>query len=483
MSMLFDKGRFKSLYESENKFKTNTTSTVFSKNNNNRNKSKTRVSQEDFIKNFICLSPNNKRKENTLIKIYNNSTMNKGCFTRNSTKKEGVLKKVQYNHSFEGEIIDNESINNIDYNNNKNQKQGLYVNNKNKKNSLNINKAKYKSNSNMNKTDLFFSGNKSKTNNKIGNKMNKNIIKKLNEKFKSLENNIIDKKYENDLDHDEIILTTNRKTEDISKSTESKNNNNYNLCNIINNYNIDENLINSSFENNKNDFNLMYIENYSRTIPDEMLNLEIRLIFEKIMELQKSYHHQLEEILNHYFQNKKEYFYAIYQYDCINKKIVVLKKLAEKNNRKENQNCLGVCNKKNYQDISDINRREFALWKNMMNFEEIDKYQKEKKNKLKEIFELCIFERYHKIKNMNDIEKQLIHNLIKKNKYTFKNENEENTKSKNKNNVRFNKYKEKIITLPSSTQSQNKSSINYNSNNNKINNKKSVNYSHKRKKI
>ena len=36
------------------------------------------------------------------------------------------------------------------------------------------------------------------------------MIKKLEEKFKSLENNIIDKKYENEIDNEEMIITTKK---------------------------------------------------------------------------------------------------------------------------------------------------------------------------------------------------------------------------------------------------------------------------------
>ena len=36
------------------------------------------------------------------------------------------------------------------------------------------------------------------------------LIKKLEEKFKSLESNIIDKKYENEIDNEEMIITTKK---------------------------------------------------------------------------------------------------------------------------------------------------------------------------------------------------------------------------------------------------------------------------------
>ena len=133
-------------------------------------------------------------------------------------------------------------------------------------------------------------GNSSIKNNNLNN--NKNIlIKKLDEKFKSLENNIIDKKYENYIDHDEIIISSNKKNNSKNKTANKIYDNNYKLSNIIglnengnevnnnikdnksneieddiffnvienkNNVDIDENyLLNSSFQNNMSDFNIM----------------------------------------------------------------------------------------------------------------------------------------------------------------------------------------------------------------------------------
>ena len=335
MSIILDKGRFKLIYEPDNKSKTNYTLSKKTIKNQSQIKQQTHL-----LKTYIGLSPNNNTsKKKPFIKGYNNSTLYQGHNHKYKNKKNISTNKLKYNRSFEGGLLKNELIeNNNDNKVNKNL------------NSVINNKQKNKSNSKMNKTSIFSSGNKSKTNNQINNKTNNNIIKKLDEKFKSLENNIIDKKYENDIDHDEIIITADRKTDDISKSNESKNNINY-LYNIINNnYNIDENLLNSSFENNKNDFKIMYVENYSNTIPSDMLILELKLIFEKILELQKSYHNEINTILYHYFIYKNEYKNIIHIYNIIQKKIILLHKINEKNNRKENQNCFDIYNKRNFQE-------------------------------------------------------------------------------------------------------------------------------------
>ena len=249
-----------------------------------------------------------------------------------------------------------------------------------------------------------------------------------------------------------MIITTNNKTDDISKSNksnESKTHNN-NLNNIINtnyNYNIDVIFMNSSYENNKNDFKIMYVENYSNNVADDMLLLELKLIYEKTVELQKSYHEEINNILYNYFINKKEYNNIVKKYDNIQKKIIVLNKIIEKKNRIESQNCFDIYNKRNFENINDINKKEFEIWKIMMNSEENEKAIKEKREKLKEIFRKNVFEKYNKIKCFNDIEKKIILNLMKKNEYVLQNENEIKIKN-NKSNNSLKKYNNKKVLSP-----------------------------------
>ena len=458
MSIKLDEGKLKFIYDSDYKSKTNYS--LSKKSNKNQTQKQQQI---HLLKTYIGLSPNKTNsKKKTLLKTYNNSSLYQVNNNKNSNLKNVKSKKLKYNRSFEGGIIKNKVI---DYNNDNDIEQ---INDRNHFGTTN--RKKNKSNSKYNnKTHIFSSVNKSKTNNRINNKNNNNIIKKLDEQFKSLENNIIDKKYENDIDHDEIIMTTNRKTED--KSNESKNNN-YILN--VNNFNIDENLINSSFENNKNDFKIMYVENYSIPVPDDMLILEIKLIFEKTLELQKSYHIELDNILYHYFINKKEYKNIISKYDEIKKKICVLQKINEKKYRLENENCFDIHNKRNFQDIIDINKNEFNIWKIMMN---LDENKNKNKEKLKEIFKISVFEKYYKIKNLNDVEKKIILNLMKKNKFFLQNENEINKIKNTKSNNSLKKYSNKKILSPIVQ----KNNIGYLSNN-KYRNKKVSNHNFKGKK-
>jgi hypothetical protein len=247
----------------------------------------------------------------------------------------------------------------------------------------------------------------------------------------------------------------------ISNANESKNlfniinnntnsNSNSNINNNINNNYIsitEENLINSSFENNKYDFNLLYVDHYTDSVPDDMLILEIKLLMEKILELQKSYHKELDIILNKYFLHKFNYKNIMSKYDIIRKKIALFQKFMEKKNRRETDNYLGVYHKKNFQDVNDINKTEFIIWKMMMNVNG-ENVSKDRKEKLKEIFKISVFKKFNKMKNLSDIEIKIIQNLMKKYKYTMKNESDENKIKNNKSNNSLRKYNNKKILSP-----------------------------------
>jgi hypothetical protein len=342
-----------------------------------------------------------------------------------------------YNRSFEGGFYKNR----LNYNTSESNQNLDY-------------KIKNKSNSKIKRTQNFTSEYKSKTNNKAN-----NSIKKYEENFKSLESNIVDKKFQNDIDHDEMIIATNKNTVDISNANESKN-----LFNIINNKtnstsnsNInnnfisitEENLLNCSFENNKYDFKLLYVDHYTESVPDDMLILEIKLLLEKILELQKSYHKELDIILNKYFIYKFDYKNNMSKYDIIRKKIVLFQKFMKKKNRRETHNYLGVYHKKNFQDVNDINKKEFIIWKMMINVNgENENEIKERKEKLKEIFKISVFKKFNKMKNLSDVEIKIIQNLMKKYKYTMKNESDENKMKNNKSNNSLRKYNNKKILSP-----------------------------------
>jgi hypothetical protein len=226
---------------------------------------------------------------------------------------------------------------------------------------------------------------------------------------------------------------------------------------VLNNkYDFDENyLLNSSFENNRNDFNIMYTDNYGLSVMNDMLSLEIKLLIEKILEMQKSYHKELDLILGIYNKNSKLMKLLVEKIKFLQKKIFLIKKLKEEKEMKVNlYNFLEKYNHNNQNDIYKINQNEFYLW-NYILYEHNRKNNDYNKEKLKEIFKRIIFERYYKIKErFNNIENKIILNLMKKYNYNLKRK----AKGAKSNNI------SDIVISPNQRQIKNK---NLNTNKNK----------------
>ena len=93
-----------------------------------------------------------------------------------------------------------------------------------------------------------------------------------------------------------VLLSQSRrlkyeKKEDLENTDNNFMNAIYNKLILNDNYDLDEDyLLNSSFENDRSDFNIMYTDNYGDTVMNDMLSLEIKLLIEKMMDIQKSYH-------------------------------------------------------------------------------------------------------------------------------------------------------------------------------------------------
>jgi hypothetical protein len=288
------------------------------------------------------------------------------------------------------------------------------------------------------------------------------IIKKLDDKFLYLEHNIIDKKYENDIDHDEMIITSKKKPVNNGKKN-SGNQNSNKLSNIIgfnsnpkeinedeyfnisenkNNIEIDENyLLNTSFENRRSDFNIMYTYDYEKTVMDDLLSLEIKLLVEKMLEMQKSYHKELNLILNQYNKNNVIFKILIEKIKFYRKKMHNLQKLEEKKDIGGNiYNFVGIYHNNNQHEINKINKDEFKLWKNIV-------FNRDKKNivydkeQLKKIFKIIVFDNHHKISGkLNNIENKIIIGLMKKFRYSRNSENISNNNIK-QNYIKNNKNK------------------------------------------
>ena len=466
MSLVYDKGKYNKYFDIEQMKSKNNYNPTNMKAAQKKNQSKNVQLYKDFMGTSPIRNISNNKKTNVLATYQNNSNTNNNYnnYYDNQNipynqKKNLKSTHLKYNKSFEGNMINdnfdfvNDDMYTIPHGNNR-------PNHKFNNNSMILNNNKQlrtKNKNNKNNKSVTRTINSHNNMNSRKNNLDENyIIKKLDEKFKSLESNIIDKKYENDIDHDEMIISTNKKNlinnqnSTRIRNQNSKNinstNTNYKLSNIINenndynldnkkddilmslldnknNIDFDENyLLNTSFENNRNDFNIMYTDDYEKTVVNDMLSLEIKLLIEKMLELQKSYHKELNIIVNQYNKNEKVFNLLVQKIKILHKKLYQIHKLNETKNIKGNiYNFIGIYNNNNKHDINKININEFFLWKYIMNIQNKTNNGKDKYN-IKDLFGKIIFDKYYKLSGKLDkIENQIILNLMKKFKYNMNN--------------------------------------------------------------
>ena len=326
---------------------------------------------------------------------------------------------------------------------------------------------------NLDNNFIDVSNNKKKTtNNKTNNNNNNNkTLKNKSASMKEIEiNKYIDtlkndnEFYDNILDkffdkYFHSLVEEDEEKTDISNSNIiindiNLNENNNNINNISNNnYDID----NSKFLQLKDDFNLLYTEDYLSNVQNDTLRLELELMIDKTFEIIKNYHQEINKIkkekkrnfiilnnINFFFQNlnKKNFkFNQFRENEQIKKNNlnVILKNFSV-----ENLNCL------------DIQKKEFVLFKNLL-----PKKILEKKSLLKEIC-IKIVQKNHKFFD----DSSRFKNWIKNNVIINNNNNNNNTNHNNNVNNNKNKTIKKNLSTNSTHKKTNKDSIKSNINNN-----------------
>ena len=441
MSLILDKYKYKkdaNINRKSNKLKNSMKNNKVLGKGTNKNAPKP--------KSFITNKKERRHKSNDVSNTTNNKENDNNDFLL-SNKNDPFSRSVIYSHNKNlthkiASSIKNKKNNRKTYSNNNNRYKLSNKNNSNfKLNSSNkrFNKSEFKSNT-----------------------LNANETNSKNTRYESIENKIIDKNYENDIDHDEIIIGSNKNSKNkngISNSlfdaiylnSEIKNAKKEALN--IDEYKEDDYLVDNNYENNKNDFTIMYIDNYAKIINDDMLSMELQLLYEKILDLQNSYHEEYIKIFNKYNENKKYISFNIFKYKDIQKKTFNLLKIKEKlNGANQTNNFLSTQRKENKMSLKEINNKEINLWENMLsgmsnNFK-YKKYENANDNKkeIKELFKKIVFDKYSFLKkNLNEIENKIVVNLMKKNNYKIKPDKTSKNRAYNKsyNNNNRNKYKNK----------------------------------------
>ena len=178
-----------------------------------------------------------------------------------------------------------------------------------------------------------------------------------------------------------------------------------------------ENILeNDNYTKLKEDFLLLYTNEYVKNVKEDLLKLEIELFVEKMTELTREYHIQLYDKLLEYQLEKnkaKVNLYNFYKIKKLNNKLLSLKmnKDIKKDNLIENNK---IFNKQN-KDIFNINQNEISLYKYLFNDnsnEIIDN-----KNKLKKILSIILNKiEIKNIINPNDKNYKYILNFLNFNK-------------------------------------------------------------------
>lgn len=217
-----------------------------------------------------------------------------------------------------------------------------------------------------------------KENYTISTRKNKKII--YNKEASSQLNNFIDLKNNNDLSPNYKNLS-DRNTERIINDYITNDNKNSNKNEDDNdNDNESENEYNA-YEKIKEDFMLVYNDEYIKNIQEDLLKLEIELFIEKITELIKSYHNQIdlynlehEIVKNNYRNNVRQY---LFQWKLYNK-LQYLKMIKESKIIKPFENKKQI--KNNNINKVDINQKEMIIFKTLFSDN-----KEEKKRTLKRI--------------------------------------------------------------------------------------------------
>ena len=217
------------------------------------------------------------------------------------------------------------------------------------------------------------------------------------------------------------ILFNNSKQINSEKEKDNDDNNiNISESNLYERNQTVENMDNIYFENDnftklKEDFFLLYTNDYIKNVKEDLLKLEIELFVEKMTELTREYHIQLYDKLLEYQIEKNKYQKNLSNFWLLNKlynKLHSIKanKENKKNNMNENKANLVNINK----DIFKINQNEIKLYKLLL-YENTNN-NIEKKIKLKNLFKIIVNKKDIKnIINSNNKNIQRILNNLKMN--------------------------------------------------------------------
>ena len=186
--------------------------------------------------------------------------------------------------------------------------------------------------------------------------------------------------------------------------------------NVSEQHNDNITLENDNFNKLKEDFLLLYNNDYVKNIKEDLLNLEIELFVEKTTELTREYHFQLFDKLLEYQIERNKCNINLSNYTQINKlynklQSIKLNKEIKKKNINENNKFFIKQNN----NIFNTNKNEINLYNILLNYNSNNKI--ENKKKLKNILNIILNKKNIKNKIIdNNKHSKKIMNYIDKNK-------------------------------------------------------------------
>ncbi len=334
-------------------------------NNNSGNKNLNHINHFSTIKNNRDNFNNNENKKKTF-NNNNNNTINNTTMIGNKKNDYQFSLNNMHEHDEKNLYKNNNCVANTNRISNEKIQKKLSGNNISINNNNNSNRHQFnKSLCQQNFTDNILGGNDSNTKKKDN--ITINNINQSKSTYKLPKSNIINKENEEN-------------EEKINNNEEEKNENENDLNVQINNeeeeneeYEMDD-----DYTKMKEDFNLLYNDEYIKQITEDLLKLEVELFFEKMSELFSAYHIQMDEKILENQIIKKDYEKNIANYLLflkLNNKLQFVK--AQQHTKKCNLKEKGInINKQNLENVN-VNMNEINIFK--MIFPNEDNFKKLKK--------------------------------------------------------------------------------------------------------
>ena len=347
LNSLFDKSKIKKANNNTNTFHLNN---KLSSNGLAHAKTKTTNFINVNLNNNELSKTKNEKKQKSKIRFgknKDNTNMNKTNYNINNSQKffsNNNSIKTKKNNNFNLEISTNcfaeEKDKNKEINFNKNNGLNLYSKDK---------KVNYTISTRKNKKIIF---------NKEASSQSNNFMVHLNNNDKSPNSKNLSDRNTEKIINDYITNDNENENGNVNKNEIGNDKENEIGNDNENEYN--------AYEKIKEDFNLVYNDEYIKNIQEDLLKLEIELFIEKITELIKSYHNQIdlynlehEIVKNNYRNNVRQY---LFQWKLYNK-LQYLKMTRESKiiNPFENKKQI----KKNNINKVDINQKEMVIFKTL----------------------------------------------------------------------------------------------------------------------